>query len=476
MKQIKRRRRQDCPSAPSRVIRRICLAAGVLALTPSLALSQTLTIRNATVVGVVDGRLKPHTSVTIEGNRITRVAATLPPKATQGQVVDATGLYLIPGLWDMHTHAYSGETASFRIGSDLLLPLFIANGVTGIRDMGSNLDAVLRARGSIQEHQLVGPRIVLSGPMLDGPMSAYTAAIRVANPDDGRAAVRMLKERGVDFIKVQSGVPRDAYLAIADEAKQLHIPFEGHVPDAIRAKEAIELGQASFEHLLGVFEASSRDEDAFIAGAKKGPAVFLETWDLRRERAIVHALAQHHVWQCPTIASDLNSLIDFVQDPSLPYWPRDVVEGWRQWEMGRLNEADTIVEARRRFAEHEVDVIRKLHRAGVPFLAGTDAADGFDLVPGASLHRELEWFVTAGFTPLEALQTATINPSSFLNRSHDFGAVAAGKLADLVLLARNPLTDIRNTRSVVGVIADGRYYSTADLAQLRLQLIGVAAK
>jgi len=356
------------------------------------------------------------------------------------------------------------------------LPLFIANGVTGIRDMGSNLDAVLHARDSVTAHTLVGPRMVVSGPMLDGPRSQYTAAIRIASPDEGRAAVRMLKERGVDFIKLQSGVPRDAYFAIADEASRLGIPFEGHVPDAIRAVEAIRAHQASFEHLLGVFEASSRLEDSMVAGGKKGHAEYLRTYDAGRERSIIRELAQQHIWQCPTLASDLNGPDDLANDPALPFWPRGVVDRWREGATQFLNSTDTAdLSVRRRFAAYELELVRKMHDANIRFLAGTDAPEGFDLIPGASLPRELQWLVAAGFTPLQALQTATLNPATFLGRMNDFGTVSPGKIADLVLLSGNPLTDIANTRTVVAVIADGRYYSRLDLDRMRLRLMGIAA-
>jgi imidazolonepropionase-like amidohydrolase len=318
--------------------------------------------------------------------------------------------------------------------------------------------------------------MVVSGPMLDGPRSQYTAAIRIASPEEGRAAVRMLKERGVDFIKLQSGVPRDAYFAIADEAGRLGIPFEGHVPDAIRALEAIRAHQASFEHLLGVFEASSRLEDSMVTGGKKGQAAYLRTYDARRERSIIRELAQQHIWQCPTLASDLNRPDDFAKDPALAFWPRRAVDRWREGATQLLNSTDTAdLSVRRRFAAYELDLVRKMHDANVRFLAGTDAPAGFDLIPGASLHRELQWLVAAGFTPLQALRTATLNPASFLGRTSDFGTVSPGKIADLVLLSANPLSDIANTRTVVAVIADGRYYSRLDLDRLRLRLMGIAA-
>ena len=222
--------------------------------------AQILRIVNATVVDVATGELHRGSTIVVQGNRITSVGAAT--TATAGQVVDATGFYVIPGLWDMHTHAFFGDrTPESR---DLILPSFIANGVTGIRDMGSALEPVLRARADVAAHRLLGPRMIVSGPMLDGPHVSFPASIAIATAADGRRAVDLLKRRGVDFIKIQSGVPRDAYFAIAEEAKKVAIRFEGHVPDAIRASEAIAAGQRTFEHLIGIFEASSPDEDQYI--------------------------------------------------------------------------------------------------------------------------------------------------------------------------------------------------------------------
>jgi imidazolonepropionase-like amidohydrolase len=226
-----------------RILEKLALALPLLTL--AAAAQQTLSIIHVTVIDTITGKTQPDNTVTIQGNRITGIApsAGLVPKA--GQIVDASGEYLIPGLWDMHTHVYFDSTAAD--GTDLVLPLFLANGITGIRDMGSKLDPVLEARDHINAHSLFGPRMVVSGPMLDGPKSTYKAVIPIATPEDGRQAVDMLKSRGADFVKVQSGVPREAYFAIAEEAKKVGIPFEGHVPDAVRASEAVAAGQVTFE-------------------------------------------------------------------------------------------------------------------------------------------------------------------------------------------------------------------------------------
>ena len=442
--------------------------------------AQTLRIVNATVVDVATGELHRGSTIVVQGNRITSVGANTP--ASGGRVVDATGQYVIPGLWDMHTHVFFGDrTPESR---DLILPLFIANGVTGIRDMGSALEPVLRARADVAAHRQLGPRMIVSGPMLDGPHVSFPASLAIATPFAGRGAVESLKRRGVDFIKIQSGVPRDAYFAIADEATKVGMRFEGHVPDAIRASEAIAAGQRTFEHLIGIFEASSPDEDKYVVdkydGGTKRPGVFLKTYDPAREARIIQQIAAARIWQCPTLFWERGQwLVDTVtgtNDPDLGY----AAKSWiAKWPASRASIVKGLASdphpVREQFVAHELDIVHKLHAAKVPFLAGTDTPAGVDVLPGISLHLELERFVAAGFTPLEALQTATLNPAIFYDRLGDYGSVQGGRIADLVILSANPLSDIRNTRAIAGVVADGRYLSSRDLDQLRSKLKQVAA-
>jgi len=434
--------------------------------------ARTLTITHATVVNTVTGALEPDTTVIIAGKRIQQVVPSKSAGAPKGTVVDAHGQYLIPGLWDMHTHVFFGSTA--KDGDDLILPLLLANGITGVRDMGSALDPVLHARNEIAAHREMGPRMIVSGPMLDGPKSTYKAAIAISTPDDGRKAVDMLKARGADFVKVQSGVPREAYFAIADEAKKIGIPFEGHVPDAIRASEAVAAGQRTFEHLIGIFEASSPDETKYLAG-KKTVGMFLDTYDPKLEANIISLLAAKQVWQCPTLYWErgqwLVDAIDYTKDPDLAYAGKTWVTKWPRSQKSIMQTLDTDpLPVREKFVEHELGIVRRLHAANVPFLAGTDTPAGVDVIPGISLHLELQRFVAAGFTPLEALQTATLNPAKFYGRTKDFGTVEQGRIADLVLLRENPLTNIANTRTVTAVIADGRYISQKQLNEMKTKL------
>lgn len=450
--------------------------------------AQALTITNATVIDVASGALRPGTSVVIEGNRITQVAPTSKAARPKGRVVNAKGLYLIPGLWDMHVHAYFGWPKEF--GDRLVLPLFIANGVTGVRDMGSDLEAVLQARDQVAAHRLLGPRMVVSGPMLDGPTATYKASISLTTAADGRHAVDSLKKMGVDFIKIQSGVPREAYFAAASEANQLGIEFVGHVPDAIRASEAISAGQRSFEHLIGVFEASTPDESVYLlrkwgaggdSAANKSLAALLQGFDPARERELTKQLVYQRVWQCPTLFWErgqwLVDTVNYQADPDLAFTPKSWLDKrFPAMQKGILQSLGTdSLSVRARFVEHELGIVNRLQAAGVGFLAGTDTPAGVDVTPGISLHLELQRFVAAGFTPLEALQTATLNPARFYRKEGDFGSVQVGRIADLVLLKANPLEDIRNTRTIAGVIADGRYFAGTALDSLRASIKQAAA-
>ncbi|MGH9714763.1 MAG: amidohydrolase family protein [Candidatus Acidiferrales bacterium] len=461
------------------------LLAGIACALPLRAQSPegagvSLVFTHVTIIDTATGALHPDNYVIVSGNRIEQVGKKHHVKIPKdGKVIDGTGKFMIPGLWDMHVHTFFDDRG--KAGRDVTLPLFIANGVTGVRDMGSDLEPVLLARKEIGEHRLLGPRMIVAGPMLDGPKSTYRSAIAIATPEDGRRAVDMLKARGVDFIKIQSYVPRDAYFAIVDECKKQNIIFVGHVPDAIRALEASNAGQKSFEHLIGIFEASSTVENELLKGPKS-PGRFLDTYDPAREAAIIQLLKKNNTWQCPTLFWErgqwLVDVIDPNKDPDIKYAPvswRD--KAWPRATQSIIKEMDTDpLPVREKFVQHELDIVKKLNQAGVPFLAGTDCPAGVDVLPGFSLHLELQRFIAAGFTPLQALQTATINPATFLEKQSDFGAVEPGKVADLLLLDANPLDDIRNTQKIDAVVADGRYFSRADLDRILRDVQAAASK
>ncbi len=449
----------------------LALAATVPTPAPAAAGGASLVLAHVSVVDVATGAVLGDRTVLVEGERIADVAPSASARVPSGgRVVDATGKFVIPGLWDMHIHSFFGDWVPG--GREVTLPLLLAHGVTGARDMGSDLEPILAARKDVAEGRLLGPRLVVAGPMLDGPKSPFPASIKLATAEEGRRAVATLQEKGVDFIKIQSYVPRDVYFAVADECRRRRIAFEGHVPDAVRAAEASDAGQASFEHLIGVFEASSPSEDAFIQGAPKGPGRFLETYDAARETEIVALLAKNRTWQCPTLFWErgqwLVDAIDVSKDPDLRWAPASWRgKTWPTFAADIVKNMDTDpLPVREKFVAHELSIVARLQRAGVPFLAGTDTPAGVDVMPGPSLHRELERFVAAGFTPLEALRAATLDPARFLGRAADFGTVEKGRIADLVLLDANPLEDVRRTRQIAAVVANGRYLSRADLDRM----------
>src|SRR5215471_1894794 len=449
----------------------VCLLLAASACSAQAPTLSPLIIHDVTVIDATGAPAKPHQTVVVRDGRIEQIVSSpvTYDRKSPGVHIDGKGKFLIPGLWDMHVHMVFGDW--FPRGKEVTLPLFIANGITGVRDMGGELDVLQQWRKEISAGTLIGPRIVMSGPMLDGPQPRFPSSIAIKTPEAGRHAVDDLKRRGADFIKLQSLIPRDAVFAIADEAKQQGIVFVGHVPDAVRAAEMSNAGQKSFEHLIGIFEGASLLEDQFLKGAKS-ESKFLSTYDPGRAAKLFALLAKNQTWQCPTLVwergGNLIDLTDFAHDTRAKYVPanwKDVT--WKRFTDQIVHEFNTDDSAtRKHFVAKELEVVNTMHRAGIPFLAGTDTPPGVYIFPGFSLHEELQRFVAASFTPLEALQTATLNPAKFLGMEDRLGTIEKGKLADMVLLDTNPLDDIRNAQSIAGVIANGRYLSHADLDKM----------
>jgi imidazolonepropionase-like amidohydrolase len=455
-----------------------CSGAPLFAQKPSA--DDLIVLSNVTVVDVRTGALQPDQTVVLDKNRISFVGPSKTAKYPRNApYVNAHGLYLIPGLWDMHVHLVFGDW--FPDAQEISLPLFVANGVTGVRDMGSELDTVQGWRNEIEAGRLVGPRILTSGPMLDGPKPRFPSSLAIATPEDGRRAVADLKRRGADFIKLQSLLPRDAVFAIAEEARKQEIPFEGHVPDSVRAGEMSAAGMKSFEHLIGIFEGSSPAEDDFLKG-NKTEGRFLASYDPARAASLAALLAKNQTWQCPTLVwergGNLIDQTDFAHDARAKYVPAPWKETtWKRFTAEIVRDFNTDdLATRKKFLDKELEVVQMLHHAGVPFLAGTDTPPGVYIFPGFSLHEELQRFVAAGFTPLEALQTATLNPARFFGLEERLGTVEKGKLADLVLLSANPLEDIANTQKIAAVIVDGRYFSHSDLEKILARVEAAARR
>ena len=374
------------------------------------------------------------------------------------RLIDGRGKYLIPALWDMHVHL------SFPPGAaQISLPVMVANGVLGARDMHSFLSPIVSLKRAVASGAQVGPRLFIAGPAVDGPNSYLPGARIVHTPDEARVAVRELKAAGVDFIKVYSSVPKDLYLALAGEAKSEGIPFVGHVPYPVTAAEASDAGQRSLEHLTEVDVGTSTDEAAIKAeeveamnqkhGYIPDPARLKSTFDSAKAAALFERFRRNETWQVPTLVVlyQEREIADSTlqrNDSLLVYIPKMLRDYWRSMPTDIANKMVALY-------DFHAELVGPLNRAGVSILAGSDSPNPF-VYPGFSLHDELGLLVRAGLTPAEALRTATINPAKFLGVTDSLGTVATGKVADLVLLDANPLTDIASTKRIRAVIQGGR--------------------
>ena len=399
------------------------------------------------------------------------------------QIIDASGKFLIPGLVDSHLHLTdAGEPNGSR---EFFLPLLLANGITTVRDMGGYLESLVPLRRDIRQGKRLGPEIFFAGPYLDGSPPSFQPSLVVTNAVEATENVHTLVQQGVDFIKVQSILSRDAYFAIAQAARREHIPFVGHVPDRVTAAEASDAGQKSVEHLTGVLRACSSEEprlmrEQFQAGPKNATPEssharemqwereLLQTYSNKQAGALIAKFAHNQTWQVPTLILLRNDAYpgpetDSPDDPLLQFVPRTIAAKWKQVRLtqDKLYSASDF-ELREKLLAQSMHVVAQMESSGVPILAGTDSAAPY-VIPGFALHEELALLVKAGLSPMQALQAATKNPADFLGKSETQGTIEAGKNADLLLLDSDPLEDIRNTRRIRAVILGGRLLDRSTL-------------
>lgn len=419
-----------------------------------------LALREVTVVDVMDGCLSTNQTVLIAGDRITTVGPMAEVDVPDGtEVVDASGGYLIPGLWDMHVHITDA--------TELALPILVSNGITGVRDMGGDLELLRRLERERATGERVAPRLVMPGPYVDSDKALpYRRAVETA--EDGRSAAVALAQKGVDFIKIHNGVPREAYFALLERALELELPVVGHIPLNVEPEEAARAGQAGVEHFATLFEGTLRERFA------DDPATLMARYVDTGMDGLMTLFADHDVWFTPTLVNyrlraERGRLAE-QPDPRLRYVAPSLKEQWEAWFPVREKDSNPqVVAARMRFFQIGLNVVRLAHEAGVPLLAGTDLA-ARDVLPGFHLHDELEAMVEAGLEPYEALQTATLHPARFLGRTDELGTIEVGKLADLVLLDANPLENIENTRRIRAVVVDGRLLQRTDLDEMLMQV------
>jgi hypothetical protein len=437
-----------------------------------------LAITHVTVIDATGSLPQKDMTVLILNGRISKIEQTVKKIPKKFNVINATGKFLIPGLWDAHVHTLWDSSRAV-----LFFPLFIANGVTSVREMGGPMPAQDQVswRNKISSGEIQGPRLFVPGPFVDGPRPTWPGSIALHNAAEARQAVDSLKRVGVNFIKVYSGVPRDAYFALSEEAKKQQIPFEGHVPLEISAKEASDSGQKSIEHLMGIVMGCSSQgreiQEQLMKGANINTlnGLLVDTYDQTKALSLFRHFVENETWQVPTLtirrARPFLQELQNANDPRLKYIPKSIADSWKPRNDARQPASPEAIAGRKRLYQKELEIVGMMNKAGVRFMAGTDTPNPF-CFPGFSLHDELSLLVQAGFTPMEALQTATRNPAQFFGVEKELGTIESGKIADLVLLNANPMENIENTKQIEAVIIGGKLI---DRLKLDAMLINEAA-
>jgi imidazolonepropionase-like amidohydrolase len=437
----------------------VCFAQTTNAASPPP--KSRIAFTDVTVIDPGTAAILRHMTVVITGDRIADVdAASKVAIPKDAQVINGAGKFLIPGLWDMHMHLSDATEHAF--------PLLIANGVTGVCDMGGDLDQIDRWRDEIRNGSRIGPRIVRAGPILDGPRTEEGKyRLTVNNAEEGRRAVQTLKQRGVDFIKVYHFLSRNSYFAIADEAKKQRIAFAGHVPNGISPQEASEAGQRRLEHTTVLLQSLISLEKKEGRSSKELTAAAFDALLGEKGVALYQTLVKNKTWHTPTLVLSRSFLLRpelaAKEDDRRKYIPALTKEHWEKNNPVPKNVSEQDMKERREALQKMFNVVAAMRKAGVPLLAGTDPPTR-DVFPGFSLHDELGLLVEAGLSPMDALQSATANPGRCLGI--ETGSVGKEKVADLVLLDGDPIADIANTKKVAAVVVAGKLFEKTALDEM----------
>lgn len=393
---------------------------------------------------------RPDITILIDGDSIREVgpsaAIAIPSEAT---VHDASGQFALPGLWDAHVHVTQMTVDS--------IPLLIANGVTGVRDMGSDLGDIARWRVLRRNGGLV-PRVFSPGPKLDGTGTPGPDSWIVATADEARAAVARLHVQGADFIKVHDRLSRAVYDAIVDECRKRGLAFAGHASGEFAPLVAIADGQRTLEHGREMLPCAAEQRERLRANPSFAFVASLCVAEDETDR-ILAAMAKAGIWLTPTLVSWRGLVIDPASAQKLDGFALAPAALTKRWYP---DEPSTAEPFEREILAQFAPLAARAARAGVPLLAGTDIGDPF-VVPGFALHDELRMLVEAGVSPLQALRSATIEPARALGVAGMLGSISPGKAADLVLVTADPLADIRNTRKIAVVVLAGRWIPSTQL-------------
>jgi imidazolonepropionase-like amidohydrolase len=442
----------------------VVLAMMLAALWPvRLTGQQPVAFTHVTVIDGASPVPRPDQTVIVRGSRIAAVgAAALVAVPASARVVNGRQKFLVPGLWDMHVHTTVP-------GGQEALALYVANGVTGVRDMAGDWEQITGWRGRIAAGGLLGPRIVAAGPYLEGG-DVPIPHLLARTPEEATAAVDSLARLGVDFVKLHSQFTREAYFAAARAARARGFPVAGHVPRSITPVEASDSGVASIEHMLQIPIPCTPAES--LALAPRFPVQGVLGRCTAEDLAPLFAhLGRNGTWVVPTLVAAVE----------IARWPERALPGdsvaallpdtLRRYVAQIFPMPDSIPPGAdvvgRGLLAKRVALVGAMHRAGVGILPGTDAPLR-NSPPGFGLHGELAMLAEAGLSPFDVLRAATLDPARFLGLLDSLGTVAPGKLADLVLLDADPLADIANLRRIHAVMANGRLFE----ADARRSLLG----
>jgi len=437
-----------------------------------------LVISNPIIIQVSDGIILRNHDILISGKTI---IAVVPHKANypaETTVINAAGKYVIPGLWDMHMHFGGGD--SLVQENKNLLPLFIAYGITAVRDAAADLSPhVLQWRSAIASGKLQGPTIFTSGPKIEGINSIWVGDIEVGTIPEMQRAMDSLQKLQVDFIKITDNTLKpEIYLEAIREARRRGLKISGHIPNALSIMEVSDAGLTSIEHMSYVLRAGARDEATIASKFAKGSIsarevmpLVMESFDETYALSAYKRLAINGTAVVPTLTiSRVTAYLD-----QEDHWKDDYLKYLGQglkntywWRVNRAaGDSKEAIELRHRIFEKSASLLPLLKKAGVSIIAGTDAGylNSFDY-PGLGLHTELELMVKYGLSPLEALQASIINGPAFFDKQHIYGKIEKGFRSDMILLTANPLDAISNTKNIQAVIHDGQYFSREALDKL----------
>ena len=444
-----------------------------------LSLEAGIVIENITLIDAKNGT-RTNQTVSIE-NGVIQSIGSAKLDMEDSQIIDGEGKYLIPGLWDAHVHL----TFIPEIDHETHFKLYLKNGVTSIRDTGAILSKLQPSLNFIEENPNTTPRLFYAGPLIDGADRVYKGmepgfpnlSIGIDETSNIPEGVDGLLKEGVTFLKSYEMLTRETYLELLKVAGQNGLRVTGHVPLSIDLEEAIEAGLGGMQHVRNMDLACAKDADnllgdrqvsleneASIAGSALRTHIHssqryyaIDNTDDERCLRIIMKLSEYGVFQTPTLTINTFDSRRFYADPKWRETYQELPEAAENnWMQGSLKLANIdVTENAKKFDAWSLSLVNKMHQEGVKIIAGTDTPIGY-LTPGYSLHKELELLSEAGLSNMDVLRSATITPAEFFGMENQMGTIEVGKLADLVILDKNPLMSISNTQSIHRVIVKGQ--------------------